>query len=95
MEILFIIIMFALWLIPSAIYGQWWLFGSFLLFGICFGLLEYISYEVTGDTVSQHFWKWSVNNKREAWITLGCMLAGWLMLLLHLSWEMITVGRYS
>ena len=89
MEILYIVIMFLLWLVPSALFGQWWLFAVFIIFGIVFGGVEIVCKAVTGKTVSQHFSDWAKKNKTKAWIVLGCMLLGWLMLLVHLGWDMI------
>ena len=61
-----------------------------------------IVYEVVnkvkyGKTLSKQFWEWSVDkdesqNYKNFWKVLtitGLMLAGWLMLLLHLLWKLI------
>ena len=88
-EIVFIIAMFLLLLVPPAIFGQWWLFAVFMIFGVCFGIVELVCKAVTDKTISQHFWEWSVNNKKQAWFVLGCMLLSWLMLLYHFAIKMI------
>lgn len=88
-EVLFVIGMFALLLIPSAMCGQWWLFFTFLIFGIIFGFFEWFAKHKTGRTVSQHFWAFSLKNKTKAWVILGCMALAWILLLGHLAIKMI------
>lgn len=54
-----------------------------------------------GKTISQKFWRWSmktVDGKRvnivKAWIVLGVLQLGWLSLLIHLAWKMLTGAEY-
>jgi hypothetical protein len=82
-EILFIIILVVCFLAPPAIWGQWWLFGVFLLFFMCFGVVELVAKAKTGMTVSQHFWALKKKNKFAAWTIAVCMLIAWLALLWH------------
>jgi hypothetical protein len=50
-EIAFIITLVVCFLAPPAIFGQWWLFGVFLLFFGCFGVVELVAKAKTGKTV--------------------------------------------
>ena len=40
-------------------------------------------------TISRHFWYWSLEHEGMAWLLLGLLLIGWLILLVHLAWKMI------
>ena len=82
-EIIFVVLLAGGFLVPTAIFGQWWLFGTFALFFVCFGIVELLAVKFTGKTVSQHFWKLRERNKIAAWIICGGMLVGWLALLFH------------
>ena len=82
---IFAAIMIGALLVPSALFGQWWLFSVFAVFGICFGFIEWLAVKRTGKTVSQHFWKFSESHKVKAIIILVGMLIAWLALLFHLS----------
>ena len=84
-EILFIIGVFILFLVPSALFGQWWLFSVFMVFGIIFGLLEWLATIKTGKTVSQQFWALKEKSPIKAWIILASMLGAWILLLCHLG----------
>lgn len=53
-------------------------------------LMEGISKITTGMTISQHFWQWSLNHEMTAWLVLGMLLIGWLVLLHHLALKIIT-----
>ncbi len=83
-EIIFIIVLATGFLVPSAIFQQWWLFGTFLLFFTCFGIVEWLADKFTGKTVSQHFWALKKTNKKAAWTIAIAMMVGWLSLLWHL-----------
>ena len=88
-ELLFVLSLFGSLLIPSAAYGQWWLFGAFALYGAVFGVWELVAIKKTGQTVSQHFWKFSEHNKGKAIIILAGMAVGWVILIIHLAEKMI------
>jgi hypothetical protein len=90
LEIIFVAGMFLLLLVPSAIFGQWWLFLVFMVFGIIFGLIEWIAKSKTGKTVSQHFWDFSKKHKVKAIIILVCMFIAWVFLLIHLGSKLFT-----
>ena len=83
-ELWFIITLAGGFLIPPALFGQWWLFGTFMLFFTCFGIVEWIAVAKTGKTVSQHFWELKEKSKVKAWIIIGGMIIGWAALIIHL-----------
>ena len=82
-EIIFVILLAGGFLVPTALFGQWWLFGVFALFFFCFGIVEMLAVKFTGKTVSQMFWDLKKRNKTMAWIIIGGMLVAWLSLLWH------------
>lgn len=82
-ELLFIISLVGGFLIPSAIFKQWRLFFVFLLFFVCFGLMEWLSVIQTGKTISQHFWVLDAANPTAGWIIVGGMALAWISLLIH------------
>jgi hypothetical protein len=82
-EILFVILLVGGFLVPTALFGQWWLFGVFMLFFCCFGIVEFLAVKFTGRSISQKFWELKKKNKAAAYIICGGMLMGWLALLWH------------
>jgi hypothetical protein len=88
-EILFVVLMLGGLLAPAAITGQWWLFSVFMVFGIIFGLIEWLAVAKTKMSVSQHFWAYSKEHKVGAWCVLAGMLVAWLALLWHLAAKLI------
>lgn len=74
---------FAFLILPALIYKQGWLALVFLVFGLCFGLIEFLSVKFTGLSVSQHFWALRGENYRHALTIAICMLIAWLFLLAH------------
>lgn len=88
-EILFVLFLAGGLLIPPAFFGLWALFSVFVVFFVCFGLVEWYNVVASGKTVSQKFWEWSKNNKVKAWIVLAGMLIAWLALLYHLAVKII------
>jgi len=87
-EILFVIALVGGLLVPVAIIGQWWLFWTFCIFFICFGIVEAVAVARTNQTVSQHFWEYSKKHKTGAIIVLVCMQIAWAALLWHLACKM-------
>lgn len=88
-EILFVLVLVGGLLIPAFLAQQWWLFATFGMFFCVFGFVEWLAVKVSGKTVSQHFWAFSLINKKMAWAVLGCMLLAWLALLWHLAAKML------
>lgn len=85
LELLGVLAIFLFLLVPSAIFGQWWLFSAFLIFGIIFGLTEWLSTIKTGKTISQQFWVFKREHPIKAYIILGGMAIAWIFLLIHLG----------
>jgi len=82
-EIIFVILLAGGFLVPPALFGQWWLFGVFTVFFACFGVVEFFAVKTTGKSVSQMFWKLKEKNKKAAWIIIAGMIIGWAALLWH------------
>ncbi len=82
-ELLFVIALAGGFLIPTAIFKQWRLFWTFMVFFIIFGFMEWLSVAQTGKTISQHFWAFDTINPAGGWIIVGGMAVGWVALLLH------------
>ncbi len=85
MSNLLLVFMFLLFLIPSLIYKQYFLALAFVIFGIVFGLVEYAAHYYTGKTVSQEIWALIEEHSYKGYAIIGCMLLGWVCLLLHLG----------
>jgi len=86
MEILFILSM----LIPTVFMGIfkiWALFWVFCGLDVVLILAELFYVKTTGKTVSQHFWKWSKENKGKALIVLGSMGLMFATLIFHLGYK--------
>jgi len=82
-----IVILFLSLIVPAAVFRQWWLMIVFLVFGICFGVVEVVALKVSGKTVSQHFWALKDKNKSAAYTIVGFMILAWSMLILHFLWH--------
>jgi hypothetical protein len=82
-EIIFVVLLAGGFLIPTAIFKQWWLFKVFSIFFVIFGLVEWWAVASTGMSVSQHFWKLDEVNPTAGWIIVGGMGVGWAALLWH------------
>ena len=82
-EILFIAALAGGFLIPTALFKHWWLFATFAVFFVCFGVVEALSVHFTGKSISQKFWSLKKTNPKAAWIIIGGMAIGWIALLLH------------
>ncbi len=97
LEVVLIIALFTLLIIPFIIFKLWWWAIFMALVAIVFAIMEVVAHVVTGRTLSQKFWDWSIrpnaNGKKpniwKAWLVLGSMLGAWIMLLIHLAWKMI------
>ena len=61
--------------------GQYWLGIVFVIFYIIFGVVEIVAKNVSGKTVSQHFWIVPI---WKAWLVVGSMIVGWTALIFHL-----------
>lgn len=88
-DILFIILFLGLLLIPFIWKKMWYWVGTISAMGVCLGIGELLSKNMTGMTLSKTFWVFSLEYPVQAWIILGCMLSAWFLLMLHLSWKML------
>jgi hypothetical protein len=82
-ELIFVILLVVGFLVPPALFGQWWLFSVFAIFFCCFGVIEFLAVKTTGHTVSQKFWDLKKRNPKAAWIIVGGMAVAWAALLWH------------
>lgn len=82
-EIIFVVLMVGGFLIPPAIFGQWWLFAVFAIFFCCFGVMEFLAVKTQRRSISQMFWELKKRNKKAAWIIVIGMQLAWLALLWH------------
>lgn len=80
-----LVFMFILFVTPAIIFKQYFLALTFIVFGLVFGFIEFLSNWAIGDTVSQSLWRLMETHKYQAIIVIGCMLAGWICLLIHLA----------
>jgi len=101
-EIIFIISLIAFLILPFLIAGKvllWWVWCMATI-GFVVVLYESLSawFSPEKTTISRRFWRWSTEkdengdykNRWKAWLILGLLQIGWLSLLLHLGWKMIT-----
>ena len=86
-EILFVVALAGGFLVPTAIFKQWRLFGVFAVFFACFGLCEWLSVAQTGMSISQHFWALDEAKPAAGWAIVGGMALGWVALLVHFKWH--------
>ena len=89
MEILFIFLL-AGGMLGSGVYvgirtKYWHLFYTFLLFFICFGLMEWHATATTGKTVSQQVWAFGETNPIGFWVVIGALIISWLSLMYHFA----------
>jgi len=85
MSNLLLIFMGLLFIVPPVIYKQYFLALAFIIFGVVFGLVEYAAHYYTGKTVSQQMWTLILEHGYKGYTIIGCMLLGWICLLLHLG----------
>ena len=88
-ECWYMIVTFAFLIFPFAIAGLWWWFWCMMSIAILIIGVELISYKKSKLTISQRFWKWSVNHRMETIVILLSLAIGFSMLIVHLSWELL------
>jgi hypothetical protein len=86
-EAIFVIIMLLIIIGSAYVTKRWFLFGTFLLFAVLFGLMELWSIKATGMSISQDFWKYTETHKTGGWLIIGGMFLGWMGLLYHLAYK--------
>lgn len=59
--------------------------------GVWIGMMEIVAKYGGGDgnTISRYFWEWSLNHEGTAWLVIGLLQIGWLILLVHLIWKVL------
>jgi len=90
-EVIFIIILLVGLVAPFLIFQLWWWAVTMGTIALIVALSEIISKLVTGKTISQQFWAWSitVGNRWKAWLLLGSLQVAWLALLWHLASKLL------
>ncbi len=56
----------------------------FVCVSILLGLFEFISYKITGKTLSQTFWDFMKQHPKTGIVVLSSVSIGWIILMLHL-----------
>ena len=87
-EKVFFIIAISLLVVPFAIFKLWWWFFTMLGIVAFVVLVEGVVVLFTKRTLSQKFWKWSLENRTKAWCVIGFLITAWLMLMWHLAEKM-------
>lgn len=86
--IIFGILMVGSWLLMKGV-GRWFWTILFGVIAALVGTAEGVAYIMTHHTISQLFWAFSETNPGTAWLILGLVTVGWLMLMIHLATKMI------
>jgi len=92
-EVLFFLALTALLVGPPMYFRRWWWTGTMGGVVALVLIAEAIAVLATQHTLSQMFWSWSIGNKWEAWLTIGCWSLAWTILMFHLGWKMIKPRR--
>ena len=77
--VIFILALLSMPIVAFAL-GQVWLGAVFVVFYLCFGVIEVLAIQKTGKSVSQKVWQLPMG-KRIVLIT--AMVVGWSALILH------------
>ena len=85
MSNLLLVAMFLFWIVPMLLFKEYMLGLAFIIFGLVFGFVEFLSHFYTGKTVSQQVWALITSCHWKGYLLLFCMLCGWLCLLAHLG----------
>lgn len=69
---------------------KWLWFAA--MFGCCAWVvgMEIFSKVIYGRTLSNFYWQWSLDHEAWSWVVAFLMLAGWLNLIVHLQWKVIS-----
>lgn len=84
-EVLFVVALVGGMVVPPAVIGQWWLFGTVMTFFVCFGLFEWMSVKQSGKSISQKFWEYGKEHPVGKIYLLSGWAVAWVALLIHLS----------
>jgi hypothetical protein len=80
MKMALFIIALLLMPITAFVFGQPWLGATFVVFYICFGIIEVIAKAKSGKTVSGHVWELPMWKRL---LVIASMIIGWSSLILH------------
>lgn len=83
MSNLLLVLMFSFWMIPSLIYQQYFLTLGFIIYGLVFGFVEFLSDYALDFTVSQQLTGLGVDHPEKMKTVIGFLILGWLCLMLH------------
>ena len=86
-EVIYLIAMFSIFALPFAFLQMWWWFFFVLSIVISFGVFEYFRHRATGKTLSSRYLLLRKDQPVAFWITTGCLVLFWTMLILHLGWD--------
>lgn len=86
---LLLVFMFTGFTITNTLTGQLWLALAFCIYGVLFGLEEFLADKLTGKTVSQHIQYQIKTEPHKGFAVIGCMLLAWLCWLWHFSFTEI------
>ena len=87
LEVTYVLGFLSLWLVPFAMNGLWYWFWFFACVGVVLGVWEIYTTKKTGRSLSGRFYQYRLKNPKKAgWIIL-CLALGWIMLLLHLYYN--------
>ena len=68
---------------------KWMWFAAMM--GCCLWVvgMEIFSKVTTGHSISQLYWRWSLEHEGLSWLIAAIMLGGWINLIVHLQWKVI------
>lgn len=86
-EILFVILlvtgMLGSGVVVGFMGGGWFLLGVFVIFFLCFGLMEWLAVKKTGKSISQQFWAFGEKHPIMKWVVITALIVAWLSLMWH------------
>lgn len=82
---LILILMFLFFVVPAIIFKQYFLALTFIVFGLVFGFIEFLSDFYIGNTVSQEIWKLGGQNPVKVVILITCLELAWQCLMIHFA----------
>lgn len=92
-ELVFIIGLIAGLILPFALLTGWgrkyWMILMTII-GSSVAGAELCGKIFIGKTISRMYWEWSLAHEMTSWIVAIILLMGWVNLLIHLQWKVIT-----
>lgn len=74
---------------PWALAGLWLWFWFFVGVVVLLAVFEAVAYVREERTLSQLFWLWSQTHRGKAIALLGCLCAGWALMIWHLAAKLL------